>query len=142
VKWSEIQLEPRFYEIDSYNIVNNMFYLSWFEMGRFEIARQAGLICPQFQNQNLMFAVVEAHVYYKKPIALFTAVVVESMIQKIAGSKIFFAHRIRNKKTNVLLADGQTCVICLRDRKMLIKLPGWIEEKITGYIEHYQGGLL
>jgi acyl-CoA thioester hydrolase len=142
VKWSEIQLEPRFYEIDSYNIVNNMFYLSWFEMGRFEIARQAGLICPQFQNENVMFAVVEAHVYYRKPIALFTTVIVESMIQKIAGSKIHFAHRIRNKKTNVLLAKGQTCVICLRDRKMLVKLPVWIEEKITGYIEDYQGGLL
>ncbi len=140
MNWMKIEISPRFYEVDSYNIVNNMYYLSWFEMGRFSIADKAGLITPRFMEENLAFLVLEAHIYYKKPVTFLDKIIIESVVSPPKASKLIFLHRIRIKKDNSISAEGKTIVVLTKKNKLLMKMPDWVEQRIMDYIKNVQGG--
>jgi len=53
---------------------------------------------------------------------------------------LVFFHRVRKKKGNILAATGKTVVVCVKNGKLLIKLPEWVENKILDFINNVQGG--
>ncbi len=140
MKWVAVPIEPRFYEIDSYQIVNNMFYLSWFEMGRFAVAEKAGLVCDSFNDEGLAFVVKHIDIDYKRPVTFRDRVVCESVIASRTGSKLAFAHRVRNAVNNEVCTEGHTEVVLLKNAKMQLSMPGWIDDCITRYLAEYQKG--
>lgn len=140
MRWCSVDISPRFFEVDSYQMVNNMFYLSWFEMGRFAIAQKAGIVCPRFLQEKLAFVVSRAEVLYRKPVALTDTVTCESIIEKAAASRLVFRHRILNRGNHGLHAEGTTEVVCTRDGRMLLKLPAWIVEAVAWFTELWQTG--
>jgi acyl-CoA thioester hydrolase len=48
-------------------VVNNANYLSYFEIGRVEWLRAAGLSYKELEKRGYGFVVTEAHAYYKRP---------------------------------------------------------------------------
>lgn len=140
MRWHSIEIEPRFFEVDSYQMVNNMFYLSWFEMGRFAIAQKAGIVCPRFAQEHLAFVVTRAEVVYRRPISFSDFIVCESVIEKAAASRLIFQHRVRNRTNNSLHAEGTTEVVCMREGRMLLKLPEWIVAAVTWFTDLWQTG--
>ncbi|MBN2353009.1 MAG: acyl-CoA thioesterase [Spirochaetales bacterium] len=141
MKWLPSPIQIRFYEVDSYRIVNNMYYLSWFELGRFAVAEKAGIACPRFEDENLAFVVSSVKVEYRKPVRFGQAVCCESLIAAVTASKIGFSHRIRNTGNGELHASGVSEVICVKDAKMLLKLPAWVEKRVREYLLKFQGGI-
>ncbi|MCX7656086.1 acyl-CoA thioesterase [Treponema sp. J25] len=141
MNWMTIPIAIRFYEVDSYRIVNNMFYLAWFEMGRFAIAEKAGIVSDRFEKENLRFVVKHIEVEYLRPVYFKDRVVCESSICSVVGSKIDFLHIIRNEINKEIHTKGRTEVILLKDNKMQIHMPEWIKQCIDIYLEHYQKGL-
>ncbi len=139
-QWIDTILEPRFFEVDSYKIVNNMFYLSWFEMGRFAIAERAGLCVPRFEAEDLGFVVTRSEVHYKKPVTFGTKVRSQGRIRAVEASRLIFEHRISALKSPAVYAQGTTEVACVRDGKLLMRLPDWVQDLITTFIKDVQGG--
>ena len=138
--WIETVLEPRFFEVDSYKIVNNMFYLSWFEMGRFAIAERVGLLVPRFAEENLGFVVTRSEVLYKKPVTFGTKIRSQGRIRTVEASRLVFDHRISALRSSVVYAQGTTEVVCVRDGKLLMRLPDWVQDLIIKFIKDVQGG--
>ncbi|WP_304224601.1 thioesterase family protein [Gracilinema caldarium] len=141
MKWVVIPIEPRFYEIDSYQIVNNMFYLSWFEMGRFAVAEKAGLICDRFHDEGLSFVVKHIDIEYKKSVLFRDKIKCETIISLWTAAKLVFNHRIRNAINNEIHSEGHSEVILLKKSKMQLNMPVWVEECINKYLNDYQEGL-
>ncbi len=61
----ETKLRVRYSETDAQRVVNNANYLSYFEVGRVEWLRAAGLSYKELEKQGYGFVVIEAHAYYK-----------------------------------------------------------------------------
>ena len=141
LRWLSIPIEVRFYEVDSYNIVNNMYYLSWFEMGRFAIAEKAGLLVDRFREELLAFVVLEAKVRYFKPVTFVTKIECQSCISKVEKSRIKFLHKIVNSVTKEIMAEGETTVVLTRNGTLLLDMPEWVKFKINRYISEFQGGV-
>lgn len=141
MRWNELDIEPRFYEIDSYSIVNNMYYLSWLEMGRLKIARDAGIMIPRLYTDSIQFVVAESHIRYDNAVNFWDKVVVESMIDKVEGSRLDFAHRVKSRITKAVMAEATTSVLCLKLGKVIPRMPEWIKERIDSYLERFQAGV-
>src|SRR5919112_73707 len=62
----ETSLRVRYSETDAQGIVNNANYLSYFEVGRVEWLRAAGLSYRELEEQGYGFVVVEALVRYRR----------------------------------------------------------------------------
>ncbi len=62
----ETKLRVRYSETDAQRVVNNANYLSYFEVGRVEWLRAAGLSYKELERRGYGFVVVEALVRYHK----------------------------------------------------------------------------
>jgi len=62
----ETKLRVRYSETDAQGIVNNANYLSYFEVGRVEWLRAAGLSYKELEARGYGFVVVEVHALYKR----------------------------------------------------------------------------
>lgn len=140
-RWTEIETSPRFFEVDSYRIVNNMFYISWFEMGRFAVAEKAGLVVPRFEEEGLGFVVTRTEITYRKPVVFSMRVLIGTRIFMNEASRLVFQHRISSVKTRMVCAEGTTEVACIKGGKLLVKLPPWVQDCLNTYIKDVQGGL-
>ena len=63
----ETKLRVRYSETDAQRVVNSADYFSYFEVGRVEWLRAAGLSYKELEKQGYGFVVVEAFAHYKKP---------------------------------------------------------------------------
>jgi acyl-CoA thioester hydrolase len=62
----ETKLRVRYSETDAQGIVNNANYLSYFEVGRVEWLRAAGLSYRELEARGYGFVVVEVRAFYKR----------------------------------------------------------------------------
>lgn len=140
MKYSCINIQPRFYEFDTYGIVNNMFYYSWFELGRLRIAQQAELDnC--INSTEYKFVVLKSSAEYLFPVRPNDEIACESCIKQVVGSKLVFQHSIVNKINGRKYAEGSSEVAVVKNDKLLLKLPKEINEKINNYIVNIQKGI-
>ena len=138
MKWNQIDIEPRFYEIDSYSIVNNMYYLSWMEMARLKVAKDAGILIPRLYSEGILFVVAEAHLHYENAVNFWDKVRVETIISKVQGSRMEFEHRVISQITKIQMAKATTAILCLKKGGVLPRMPEWVQEKIDAYIRNVQ----
>lgn len=140
MNWNPLEIEPRFYEIDSYNIVNNMYYLSWMEMGRLKIAKEAGIMIPRLYVDSIQFVVAETNIRYENAVNFWDKVLVETIISKVEGSRMDFSHRVKSRITKAQMAEANTSVLCLKQGKVIPRMPEWIQERIESYLHNVQSG--
>ncbi len=60
----EIAIRVRYQETDAQGIVHHANYLTWFEQGRVELLRAAGLSYRALEEAGVILVVAEAHVRY------------------------------------------------------------------------------
>lgn len=142
INWINIEVTPRFYEIDSYGIVNNMFFLGWLEMGRFKIAEIAGLIEERIIKENIIFLVTNIEISYLRPVKFLDTIVVENSLYWKGSGKLIFYHRGKNKKTKDIVFLAKSIVVCTREGNVIKVLPSFVEEKLVNFINVTQKGIL
>lgn len=136
---SQIEISPRFFEVDSYNVVNNMFYLSWCEMGRFDVAQKAGLLDSGIADGEIRFMVKESRLHYEKPVHFYNKVILHTQVETTGTSRLNFKHRIILKNTRETAAYGETATVCIKNGRLLPKLPTEVEKRVQAYIKQNQG---
>ena len=142
INWNVVEINPRFFEVDSYGIVNNVFHLSWCELGRFAIAKEIGFHSEQNDNINsssIQFLVSESHIKYKMPAYFEDTIRIETAVLGNYASKITFLHRIKRKKTNKILSTAKVSVVYLENNQLQLKFAPWMEQMIYNYINYKQG---
>lgn len=143
VRPASVELNPRFFEVDSYQIVNNMFYVSWCEMGRFRVAQLAGIMdsgdMAQAYDGGIHFMVTESRLKYHHPIRFQDTVRVDTLLGIPEASRLKFRHTIRNRKTMRICVEANTSVVAVKDGRLLNTLPQWAMDKIEKYLNEQQG---
>jgi acyl-CoA thioester hydrolase len=130
------QVRVRYAETDQMGIVYYANYLVWFELGRVELLRSAGLAYSLLEKDHgCILPVVEAQCRYRSPARYDDEILIETTPALIRGSVIKFAYRIYRKanqegKERELLAEGETVHVVCDDQLNRKPLP-----------EHYAAAL-
>lgn len=98
----EIGLRVRYGETDAQGIVNNSNYLSYFEVGRVEWLRAAGLSYRDMERAGYGFVVVEAHAFYKRAARFDDTLILRTTLADFGKASFWFEYEV--------LRDGEVVV--------------------------------
>lgn len=93
---SELFLDVRYYETDQMGIVHHSNYIRYFECGRTDMLKKAGLPIEQIEQTGVMLPVVAVECRYKVPARLGDTLRIVSIIDKVPMAKLVIRNEIYN----------------------------------------------
>ena len=118
--FAETTVRVRYAETDQMGVVYHANYLVWFEVGRVEFMRQAGLDYRDMEREEgALIAVIEARARYKAPARYDDLLVVRTTLASVRGAMIRFLYSIyRAGEADTVLCEGETVhMVVGRDMK-------------------------
>lgn len=103
----QTDLRVRYSETDQMGIVYHSHYLVWFEIGRTEWCRAAGVPYAGMERSGLFIPVTRAECTYRGRSRYDDALSVRTRMSELASRGCAFAYEIRGPE-GTLLADGST----------------------------------
>ena len=101
------RLRVRYSETDQMGIVYHAHYLVWFEIGRTEWCRAAGIPYAEMERAGLFIPVTRVEAIFRRRSSYDDAVRVDTRMAELSGRGCAFAYEIRGESEG-LLADGST----------------------------------
>lgn len=105
---SESRLRVRYKETDQMGIAHHSNYLVWFEIGRTDLCREAGLAYTEIERRGFVLVVAEAGCRYRKPYRYDDLVIIRTRIEEGTSRSIRFGYELRSEDGEALHATGYT----------------------------------
>lgn len=112
----------RYGETDRMGVVYHAHYLVYFEIGRTELLRAAGLAYRDLERRGLCLAVVESRCRHRSPAHYDDQLRIETRVAHVGRASVRFEYAIRAEDGR-LVADGHTVLLALDDRWRPTRLP-------------------
>jgi len=107
----DTRLRVLYAEIDAQGHVNNAVYLSYFEVGRVEWLRAAGLSYRELEERGYGFVVVEALVRYRRAAFFDDELTLHTELADLTRASIRFEYAV--SRAGEALATGHTRHACV-----------------------------
>jgi len=108
-----MQIRVYYEDTDSGNVVYYANYLKYMERDRTEYLRERGVDLGTWQNQGVLFAVVEVHVQYRKSARYNDLITIETELVKCTRAALTFKHHIFNTEKEILV-EGTATLVCIK----------------------------
>ncbi|MHC4513998.1 MAG: acyl-CoA thioesterase [Planctomycetota bacterium] len=130
------EVRVRLPETDAMGIVFHGNYYTYLEVGRVDYLLNLGLTEGNRPIRDFDNVVVSGHLDFKSPARLHDLLTIDVRMQEIRNSSFTFGFRVRNKRSNALVAAGYT-THCAVDktlqpmrvpdefRKLIADFEGW-----------------
>ena len=118
-----VREKVRFVETDMMGVVHHSNHFRWFEMGRVEYLRQAGILLLELMKENILFPITEVSCKYRASARFDDYVLIETTLAELSKAKMVFTYRIIKEKTGELLAEGKTQNVFTDGGSRIIRLP-------------------
>lgn len=119
---SESTFRVRYAETDAMGIVHHSRYLPWFEIGRTDWMRQAGLTYAEFEAMGFYLIVVEAGIRYQKPARYDDLVTVRTWLAEVRSRGLRIDYEVVDDQGDMLVT-GFTRHICITHDGTPVRLP-------------------
>ena len=118
-----IRHKVRFVETDMMGVAHHSNYFRWFEMGRVEYLRQAGISLLELMDQNILFPIKDVSCQYLVSARFDDTIIIETAMEDLSRAKMIFRYRVLREKDGVLLATGRTQNVFTDTTGKVIRLP-------------------
>ena len=102
----EVTITARYAETDQMGIIHHSVYPVWFEVGRTEFIKMAGITYTQLEKDGVMLPLSELTCRYLRPVHYEDRVQLEITVDKVSYARIVFRYRVFLDGT--LMAEGTT----------------------------------
>lgn len=119
---NESSFRVRYAETDAMGIVHHSRYVPWFEVGRVNFLREAGLPYNQIEAMGFLFLITELGVSYRKPARFDDLVTVRTWAEKVYSRGMHLAYEIVNEDGETLVT-GFTRFVCVDSDGRPTRLP-------------------
>lgn len=96
----------RYQETDQMGVVYHANYLNWFEVGRTEWIRAAGMPYAELERRGLLLPVTELNIQYASPARYDELVNVRVELTEFSAVRLKFDYEARRSTDGVLLVSG------------------------------------
>ena len=103
----ESRLRVRYSETDQMGIVYHAHYLVWFEIGRTEWCRAAGIPYAEMERAGLFIPVTRVDATFRRRSSYDDPIRIEARMAELSGRGCTFAYEVLSE-ADELLADGST----------------------------------
>lgn len=130
----EIQIRPRYDEVDKMEYVYHANYVIYCHQARTELMRQLGIPDVKLEQQNIMLPVISMDLKYHRPAVYDELLTVKATITDIPKTRWNFEFKISNENNELVCSAKSTVVfIDSRSRKPM-KAPDMIIEALNEFI--------
>jgi acyl-CoA thioester hydrolase len=117
----EIEIRVRYQETDGQRRVHHANYLNYFEMGRIELFRAAGVCYKELEDQGTLLVVAEISCRYFLPAEYDDVLRLRTTTQRTKGARITMEYNLY--RDTELLARGMSVVACVNRSGKVQPLP-------------------
>ncbi len=131
----EMQLRPRYGEVDQMGYVYHANYVSYCHQARTELLRKFGLNDKQLEDRQVMLPVISFNIDYKKPAHYDELIFIKTVIKEMPKVRFRFEFQITNEEGVILSIANSTVVFVdslTRNPKII---PCFIANKLEPYFE-------
>ena len=125
----------RFVETDMMGVVHHANYFRWFEMGRVEYLRQAGVDLLELMEADYIFPITDARCSYKKPATFADEIIICADMIELSRVKMVFSYKIKNAKDESLIAEGLTQNVFTKKDGAVARLPKEFYQRLRIFFE-------
>lgn len=119
-----ITIRVRYQETDAQGRVYHGNYITYFELGRVELLRAAGLSYREIEAGGILLVVTEVGCEYFLPAEYDDLLQLTTRTVSARGARIEHHYEVRRDQT--LLARGRTVVACIDRSGRVRRLPDWL----------------
>ena len=120
----EIQIRVRYQETDAQGRLHHANYFTYFELGRTELLRAAGLSYRKVEEAGYFLVVVEIGCEYFLPAAFDDLLTLRTSILRTKGARIEQQYEVLRE--GELLARGRSIVACVDRAGKPRRVPEWL----------------
>lgn len=102
-----LKLRVRYAETDQMGVVHHAVYPIWFEAGRSELARAAGLPYAEWEARGVYLMLSDLTCRYRKPARYDEEVTIWTRVAEAASRRVVFAYKVTGPD-GATLAEGET----------------------------------
>ncbi|RLE01788.1 MAG: acyl-CoA thioesterase [Candidatus Aminicenantes bacterium] len=115
-------------------VVHNRVYFDWFEVGRTELCRRAGISYKEIEESGYFLVVVEARCRYRRALNYDDLFRLKVSLKELSPRKLVFAYEIFSPDGTTLHATGETVHVVTDNNLRLASLPQPIYQKLTPFV--------
>ncbi|HSP95544.1 MAG TPA: thioesterase family protein [Thermoanaerobaculia bacterium] len=128
----ETPVRVRYAETDRMGIVYHSHYIVWFEIGRTDYCRAAGMPYRAMEDSGLFILVTDVECRYRRPARYDDALRVRSWLTELASRGLSFGYEIVDAEDR-LLAEGATRHVFSDASGKPRRAPGHILERLESF---------
>ncbi len=119
-----VREKVRFVETDMMGVVHHANYFRWFEMGRVEFLRQAGILLLDLMADGIVFPITEVSCQYRASARFDDYILIETIPKVLSKAKMEFTYRVIRERDGILLAEGYTQNVFTDTNGKIVRLSG------------------
>ncbi|MFA6133737.1 MAG: thioesterase family protein [Phycisphaerae bacterium] len=124
----DLEIRVRYVEADQMGVLHHSRYWVYFEMGRTELLRAAGIVYRDLEEAGVLFVVARCSAKYHAPARYDDLLTLTTRIARMGAAKIDHEYELRRKSDGLLLATAQTTLACVDRSGQVIEIPAAIRE--------------
>jgi acyl-CoA thioester hydrolase len=102
----ESRVRVRYKDTDQMAIAHHSNYIVWFEIGRTDLCRVAGVTYREIEERGFILVVTEIGCRYRKPYRYDDEVVIRTSVEELGSRSIRFAYELRDGAGDRVHATG------------------------------------
>lgn len=131
----------RFVETDMMDVVHHSNYFHWFEMGRVEYMRQAGVYLNDLMALGYVFPITDVRCSYKKSAKFDDEFLICVELIELSRVKMVYSYKIKLAADNTVLAEGFTQNLFAKiSDGSVARIPKEVYEKLKAFHVLNSGG--
>ena len=120
-----------FYDTDAMAVVHHSNYIRWFEIGRVEFLRQAGITLTELMDDGYVFPITEVSAKYMNSGYFDDELIIETTPVALTKAKMAFSYRVLRACDHTVLVTGFTQnVFTSRATGKITRLPDKYYDKL------------
>ncbi len=137
---SRVEHHVDFFDTDAMEVVHHANYIRWFEIGRVEFLRAAGITLGELMEDGYVFPITDVSAKFLSPGRFDDVLVIETTPTALTKAKMAFDYRILRKDEETVLVTGHTQnVFTSRETGHIARLPEKYYKKLAAALETPQG---
>ena len=122
----DLELRVRYAEVDAMGVLHHSRFWVYFEMGRTELLRKAGVAYRDLEARGVYFVVAKCAARFLAPARYDDVLVLTTRIVRMGAARIDHAYELKRMADGLLLATADTTIACVDRKGQIIPIPDFI----------------
>jgi len=118
-----MEIKMYYEDTDAGGVIYYANHVKYMERGRTEYLNALGLSLPRLMEQGALFTVTDLELHYRSYAQYGDVLVVETWLRELAAAFLIIEHRMKEKISGRLVAEGSTKLVCVSAHGKAKRIP-------------------